>query len=159
GSYTLNHAVHSIQLAGIWLLHNAIPHFGLFNALGINVPYARSFYESDQRPLRSHLKKYRKPMLILHGEEDPLVPVVVAREHQRIVPQSSIVLYQADHDLVETHSDSLSDAIASFIDRVEEGRADVSSEKLQRANQPFSNIDFAKFKGNSLFILMLIIIF
>src|SRR5699024_3798824 len=39
GSYTLNHAVHSIQLAGVWLLHNAIPHFGLFNALGVNVPY------------------------------------------------------------------------------------------------------------------------
>src|SRR5699024_208011 len=89
GSYTLNHAVHSIQLAGVWLLHNAIPHFGLFNALGVNVPYARSFYESDQRPLRSHLRNYRKPMLILHGEDDPLVPAVLAREHHRIVPQSS----------------------------------------------------------------------
>src|SRR5699024_3400336 len=162
GSYTLNHAVHSIQLAGVWLLHNAIPHFGLFNALGVNVPYARSFYESDQRPLRSHLRNYRKPMLILHGEDDPLVPAVLAREHHRIVPQSSIVLYQADHDLVETHSDSLSGEITSFIDRVEEGHADsrayVSSEKLQRASQPFSNIDFAKFKGTSLLILMLIII-
>src|SRR5699024_11952515 len=86
----------------------------------------------------------------------------LAREHHRIVPQSRIVLYQADHDLVETHSDSLSGEITSFIDLVEEGhadtRADVSSEKLQRASQPFSNIDFAKFKGTSLFILMLIII-
>src|SRR5699024_1707766 len=63
GSYTLNHAVHGIQLAAVWLLHNAIPHFGLFDAMGLNVPYARSFYESDQRPLRSYLKKYSKPML------------------------------------------------------------------------------------------------
>ena len=163
GSYTLNHAVHGIQLAAVWLMHNAIPHFGLFDALGVNVPYAKSYYESDQRPLRSYLKSYRGPMLILHGKEDPLVPVAVAREHHRIVPQSEMALYQADHDLTESHADSLSQRLRSFVAEVEQGKALVASnaspDRIEEAAKPFSNIDFAKFEGGSLLILMLIIIF
>ena len=163
GSYTLNHAVHGLQLGAVWLAHHAIPHFGLFDALGVSVPYAKSYYESDQRPLRSYLKSYRGPMLILHGKEDPLVPIAVAQEHHRIVPQSKMRLYQADHDLVETHADSLSDAITSFVREVEEGKAlvaaDASPHRLAEADKPFSNVDFAQFEGVSLLILMLIIIF
>lgn len=162
GGYTLNHAVYGIQLGIVWLLHNAIPHFGLFDALDINVPYAKSYYESDQRPIRSHLKKYKKPMLILHGTEDALVPLVVAREHHRIVPHSVIQLYQADHELTETHSDSLANDIRAFIERVEEGKAptiaDASEERLTEAAKPFANVDFAKFEGISLLIIMVIII-
>src|SRR5699024_2960771 len=108
-------------------------------------------------------KKYSKPMLLLHGKEDPLVPVAVAREHHRIVPQSSMMLYQADHNLLETHSDSLSSEIDSFISRAERGeaphRADAPQDRLQEAAKSFSNIGFARFKGASLLILMLIIVF
>lgn len=162
GGYTLNHAVYSIQLGAVWLLHNAIPHFGLFNAAGINVPYAKSYYESDQRPIRSYLKSYKKPMLILHGTEDPLVPDAVAREHYRIVPHSTLHLYQADHDIAETHSDSLANHIGTFVKKVEDGQAptlaDASEERLEEAARPFSNVDFAKFEGFSLLIIMVIII-
>ena len=92
GGHTLNHAVYGIQLGAVWLLHNAVPHFGLFGALNINVPYAKSYYESDQRPIRSYLRSYEKPMLIVHGSKDPLVPDAIAREHHRIVPQSILQL-------------------------------------------------------------------
>ncbi|MCW9708299.1 alpha/beta fold hydrolase [Fodinibius salsisoli] len=162
GGYTLNHAVYSIQLAAVWLLHNAIPHFGLFDALSINVEYAKSYYESDQRPIRSYLEAYKKPMLILHGEEDALVPLAAAQEHHRIVPQSKLKLYQADHDLVKTHSDSVSQTIGHFIKDVGTGEAltyaEASSERIQEAEKPFSNVDFAKFKGFSLLIIMLLIV-
>lgn len=162
GGYTLNHAVHGIQLGAVWLLHNAIPHFGLFDALGINVLYAKSYYESDQRPIRSYLKSYKKPMLIMHGTEDPLVPDAIAHEHHRIVPHSMLQLYQADHDLTETHSDSVTNNIRGFIEQVKKGKAptfaDASEERLAEAAKPFSNIDFARFEGVSLLIIMLIII-
>ncbi|NGP87978.1 alpha/beta fold hydrolase [Fodinibius halophilus] len=162
GSYRLNHAVHGIQLTTVWVLHNAIPHFGLLNAIGINVSYARSHYQSDQRPLRAHLKAYKKPMLILHGKKDPLVPMVAAKEHHRIVPQSVLKRYNADHDLIETKADSVSLAIKEFVDDVENGRATIASnaseERIQEAQKKFSNMDFQKFKGVSLLIIMLIIV-
>ncbi|WP_372633896.1 alpha/beta fold hydrolase [Fodinibius sp.] len=162
GGYTLNHSVHGIQLGAVWLLHNAVPHFGLFQALDINVPYAKSYYESDQRPLRSYLKSYKKPMLIVHGTEDPLVPDAVAREHQRIVPHSTLQLYRADHEITETHDDSVAGDIRMFIERVEAGEArtweDASQERLAKAAKPFSNVDFARFEGISLMVIMLIIV-
>src|SRR5699024_9723759 len=151
-----------MQLAAVWLLHNAVPHFGLFNALNINVPYAKSYYESDQRPIRSYLRSYEKPMLILHGSEDPLVADAIAREHHRIVPQSSMQLYDADHNLTETHSESVANDLGLFVNKVENGNAptiaDATDERLAEADTPFSNVDFAKFEGISLLIILLIII-
>lgn len=163
GSYRLNHAVHGIQLSAVWLLHNVVPHFGLFNAFEIDVSYAKSHYESDQRPLRSHLKQYKKPMLIVHGADDPLVPLAAANEHYRIVPQSELKVYQnADHDLIKTHSDSVSRTVEKFLATVEAGKAETAStaseSRIAKAEKPFSNVDFAKFKGASLLIIMLIIV-
>lgn len=162
GSYRLNHAVHGVQLAAVWLLHNAIPHFGLTELIEIDVSYAKSHYESDQRPLRSHLKQYKKPMMILHGKEDPLVPLAVANEHYRIVPQSILKIYDADHDLVETHSDSVSQAVSEFIKSVQAGKAPISADasqaRISQAQQSFSNVEFAQFTGASLAIIMIIIV-
>lgn len=162
GSYRLNHAVHGVELGVVWLLHNAVPHFGLMNLLNIDVSYSKSHYESDQRPLRAYLKQYKKPMLILHGIEDPLVPLAAAKEHHRIVPQSILKTYNADHDLIETHSDSVAMALSRFIHSVESGEAitadQASPERVAAASKSFSNVEFAKFKGASLLIIMLIII-
>ena len=55
------------------------------------ISYARNFYDSDQRPLREILARYERPMLVLHGKRDALVPVEAAVEHARIVPQAQLV--------------------------------------------------------------------
>ncbi len=162
GSYRLNHAVHGMQLGAVWILYNAVPHFGLMDLVGINVSYAKSHYESDQRPIRGYLKAFDKPMLILHGRDDPLVPLAAAQEHHRIVPQSKLTLFDADHDLIETHSDSVNNSLTAFISDVEAGKAitadEAPDERITAAQKPFSNVDFQKFKGVSLLIIMLIII-
>lgn len=162
GSYRLNNAVHGVQLAGVWLMHNAIPHFGLIELIEIDVSYAKSHYESDQRPLRSYLKQYDKPMMILHGREDPLVPLAVANEHHRIVPQSNLEIYDAGHDLIQTHSDSVSQTVSKFIESAQAGEAptsaDASQERISKAQQSFSNVEFAQFTGASLAIIMIIIV-
>ncbi len=162
GSYTLNHAIHGVQVAAVWLLYNAVPHFGLFDQLGIDVPYAKSFYESDQRPIRRYLMEYQRPMLILHGKGDGLVPLAVAKEHHRIVPHSKLVVINGDHDVIETKSDSVAGSIISFVERVEKGSAlnknDATNQQLKEAQEPFENVDFTRFSGVSLFIILVIII-
>src|SRR5262245_28805992 len=52
GSYGVNHVIHGAQLAVLWLIREAFPHFGLFARTRFTVEYARNFYDSDQRRLR-----------------------------------------------------------------------------------------------------------
>ncbi len=100
GQYHLNHAIHGFQLGGIWLAHRAIPHFGLLDGFVFDLPYARNFYDTDQRPLRPMLERFAPPMLIVHGRHDVLVPFAAAREHHRLVPQSELVVMDANHFMV-----------------------------------------------------------
>jgi pimeloyl-ACP methyl ester carboxylesterase len=97
GSYWPNHALHGLQLGLLWGLKHAAPNFGAFDGDGLNVEYARNFYDSDQRPLHAVLAHYRGPMLIVHGEEDRNVPPSAAREHHRLVPQSELIALPTNH--------------------------------------------------------------
>jgi len=163
GSYHLNQAVHGAQLSLIWLLHEAVPHFGFLDDFPLNVPYARSFYDSDQRPIRGYLRQYKKPMLIQHGPDDGLVPLVAAKEHHRLVPQSKLVLYDGGHGIVISHASKLARDITRFVRNVEAGKAtafaNADDQRIREAEKPFQNVDFAKAEGITLFVLMLIIIF
>ena len=100
GSYWGNHVLHGAQLGALWLLREGAPHFGVLDQFALDVKYARNFYDSDQRPLRSILQRYKGPMLILHGNGDPLVPVAAALEHHQLVPQSQLKVIDGDHFMV-----------------------------------------------------------
>ena len=140
GQYHLNHALHGLQWVGFRVLLEGFPHFGLFDRMGSAIPYARNFYDTDQRPLRGILQAYDGPMLIVHGENDVLVPVAAAREHHRIVPQSELLLTPDNHFMVFRAPEKLL-PIADFVDRVEAGearyRADAEPERLADAEARF----------------------
>lgn len=97
GSYRMNHGLHGLQLAVLLGLRYGVPHFGMLDGEGLNVEYARNFFDSDQRPLRHVLEGYRGPMLIIHGTNDRNVPFAAAEEHHRLVPQSRLVTLPANH--------------------------------------------------------------
>jgi len=161
GNYHLNHALHGGQLALIWLLHQGVPHFGLLDKFPVNIPYARNFYDSDQRPVREYLKRITAPALILHGREDGLVPVAAAKEHYRLVPQSELILYDGGHILVITRSRQLCEDIGTFIERVENGkavtRAAADPQRIAAAEAPFDEVDLPRAEGITLFVFMLLI--
>jgi len=143
GNYYLNHSIHGAQLASIWFFREAIPHFGWLDRSMLDVSYARNFYDTDQRPLRSFLANYDGPMLIIHGLKDIMVPVEVAREDYRLVPQSElIILPDENHFYVFSGSNRLM-IVASldFFHRVEMGQAPVKAtaerERLEQASAPF----------------------
>lgn len=125
GDYRLNRALHGAQLAGLWLLHEAVPHFGALDNGMLSVEYARNFYDGDQRPLRRLLARYRGPMLILHGQSDPLVPLSAAEEHHRLVPQSRLVVLDGSHFLPWTHVDTVTAELGALIAAAEAGTARV----------------------------------
>ena len=107
GDYYVNHAVHGAQLAALWAMREGTPHMGLLDDAMLGVPYARNFFDSDQRPLRAILRRITVPTLIVHGIDDPQVPIDVAREHHRLVPQSELLALAGDHFLVFTKATDL----------------------------------------------------
>ncbi|MCI0389897.1 MAG: alpha/beta fold hydrolase [Acidobacteria bacterium] len=161
GDYHLNHALHGLQLAGLWLLREATPHMGWFDDAMFGVPYARNFYDSDQRPLREILMRYAGPMLIIHGRRDVLVPVAAALEHHRLVAQSELQLFDDDHFMTLTRGPMLAEPVGAFVARVELGqtptRTDADPERLRLASQPFNPASIPKAMGVAAFVLVLLI--
>lgn len=158
GDYTLNHALHGLQLAGLWLLREGVPHMGYLDDSAMGVEYARNFFDSDQRPLRRILAGYAGPLLLIHGEHDPLVAPAAAIEHHRLVPQSELRLLPGNHFMAFTHPEELATPIAEFLRRVERGTARVRStadaSRLLAAARPFDPASLPPTGGLALLILL-----
>jgi pimeloyl-ACP methyl ester carboxylesterase/membrane protein DedA with SNARE-associated domain len=162
GDYHLNHAIHGLQLAGLWLLREGTPHFGWLDDAMLSVSYARNFYDTDQRPLRGILERYGGPMLILQGEHDVLVNPAVAREHARIVPQAEFQMDQGNHFTAFMRPEAVAEPIADFVDRVERGtavtRATAAPDRLAAAARPFDPRSLPKIEGFALIVVVLLIV-
>jgi pimeloyl-ACP methyl ester carboxylesterase/membrane protein DedA with SNARE-associated domain len=164
GDYHLNHAIHGLQLAGLWFLENGIPHFGRLDGGMLTAEYARNFYDTDQRPLRALLARYHGPALVIHGDKDPLVDPAVAIESHRLLPQSTLALFtddRANHFLAFQRPDTLASLLTGFFDQVETGRAPTrataSPDRVAAAAAPFDPATLPPVVGLALAVLLLLI--
>lgn len=73
----------------------------------------KAFSETD---FREDLKKFDVPTLILHGEDDQVVPVGVgALESAKLVKDHKLVIYPgAPHGITDTHKDQLNADLLAF---------------------------------------------
>ena len=160
GDYTINRAIHALQLAALWFLQECIPHFGWMDNAFLNVPYARNFFDTDQRPLRDYLKAIEVPALILHAEDDNLVPVETAREHHRILPHSELKLLEEGHLFIITRPEITAPPIIDFAIRAERGAAPRKSqatpERIAASQEPFS-FETIRARGISFATLILLL--
>lgn len=161
GRYDLNHLVHVAQLALIEGARWLTPHFGAADRFPLNVPYARNFAETDQRPLRGILRELEMPVRIVHGRSDFLVPVEVALEHHRIVPQSELELLDSSHFLPWTDTREVARGTLDFVRRVEDGRgvrrADADPARVTEAAAPWDPRTAPRFAGPTLLVMMLLL--
>ena len=162
GDYTVNHGLHGLQLGLFWGVRNLVPHFGALD-MAVARSYARNFYDTDQRPLRGILESLQGPVLIIHGEQDPLVPAAAALEHHRIVPHSELWMRPDSHFFLFRGDDDLAPRIEEFLSRAEAGeaatRGDAEAERLRRAALPFDDMDLPPFTGPALLIVFLLLVF
>jgi len=151
GDYYVNHLVHGAQLAALWAASEGTPHMGLLDGVMFGVPYARNFFDSDQRPLRSILQRVSVPMLIVHGTNDTHVPIEAAREHGRLVPQSHLVTLEGDHFLLSRKAAEIGAVIEAFVRDVVEGRAltraNANPERARLAARPFNSDRLPRTRG------------
>ena len=158
GNYHVNHVVHGLQLAALWTVQEGVPHFGWLDGMMLSVPYARTFYDSDQRPLRHALATLEVPTLIVHGTGDPLVPIEAAHEHARLVPQSELVVLDTDHFLIGREPGRAASIVGGFLDRVEAGlavsRAAAPEARLRAAALPFDPASIPPLGPVAAFVLL-----
>jgi len=162
GHYRVNHAIHGAQLGAFWLIREGVPHMGWLDDSMFGIPYARNFYDTDQRRLRGILERFEPPMLIIHGEEDFLVPAEAAVEHHRLVPQSELQMLPASHFMIFFDGSATADRITAFVAGVDEGtassRADASAERRESAHAPFDPTAVPPYTGFALVIMMGLIV-
>ncbi|TVQ22261.1 MAG: alpha/beta hydrolase [Leptolyngbya sp. DLM2.Bin15] len=74
----------------------------------------KAFSETD---FTEDLKKFDVPTLILHGDDDQIVPIgAAAIAAAKLVPQASLKIYSgAPHGLTDTHKDQLNADLLSFL--------------------------------------------
>lgn len=160
GDYHINHGIHGAQLGLLWGIRIFVPRFGSLNHSDMGIPYARNFYDSDQRPLRGILQSYQGPMLILQGQDDPLVPVEAAYEAGRLVPQSEVHIFhstehsefggkfEASHFMTFMEPRPLLAAFVPFAAQVEAGtavtRATAPADRVARAAAPMDTEHWPK---------------
>ncbi|MFH0907866.1 MAG: alpha/beta fold hydrolase [bacterium] len=163
GNYELNHALHGLQLGALWIAATFIPHMGYLDTMMLNLPYARNFYDSDQRPLREYLRQVEAPVQIIHGRDDIFVVPGTADEHHRIVPQSELHMLAGGHLLVFRNAPELASLVIPFIDRVEQGtavtRQAADPERVAAAHAPFDPASIRKAAGIALVIMVSVISF
>jgi pimeloyl-ACP methyl ester carboxylesterase/membrane protein DedA with SNARE-associated domain len=161
GDYRINHGLHGVQLAGLWLLREGLPHMGWLDDAMLGVPYARNFYDSDQRPLRQVLSGYPGPMLIVHSRRDMLVPVQAAFEHHRLVPQSELQLLDETHFAVFADPAGIATRLCEFFARVDAGqaatRATAAPERVSASRLPFDPTHIPEAMGLAAVVLFLLL--
>ncbi len=160
GDYHLNHLLHGLQLLALEGLRLMTPHFGALDGI-LDYSYERNFYDTDQRPLRGILDRFNLPMLILHGEHDPLVPKEAAIEHSRIVPQSQLVMRPDSHFFVFRSDSGAAETIDSFLLTVDSGtalgRTNADPERVAQAAVPFDVDGLPHWSGPALLVVLLLI--
>ncbi len=162
GGYHLNYAIHGARLASIWVLQNAIPHFGLMKNSFLTIEYAKSYYESDQRPLRDILGKFEAPMLIIDGIVDNRVKTAAAEEHYRLVPQSKLEFIQRGYDIIESDVAESFILIRNFLTELASGskldKSQADSVRIQASIQEYIPSDELMLSGYALGLVMILIV-
>lgn len=97
GSYVVEHLKYELlRVIMVWL-PEAIPHFGFAGPDWFRRSFVNDFADADQRPLRNIISKIKKPVLIVHGKDDPLVPAWVAEEHHNLISNSQLEIIEGSH--------------------------------------------------------------
>ncbi|MBL0921790.1 MAG: alpha/beta fold hydrolase [Phycisphaerales bacterium] len=117
GSYRFEHAKYGAGFVGLVMLPELIPHFGLLGERSFRLATVRSFWDSDQRPIKGIMKDLSVPTLIVHGRRDFLIAPWCAELSHRTIPGSRLVMLDASHFMPFTQPDLAAAHLLPFLAR------------------------------------------
>lgn len=116
GSFHFEHAKYAFGYGVLAVGGEFLPHFGLLGTFEERHAFMRSFWDSDQRPLRPLMERLRTPTLILHGRHDFLTPAWGAEIHHDLIGPSTLVLLDASHFIPFLEAEQAAGHIGVFAD-------------------------------------------
>lgn len=87
---------------------------GMMGGMKNTYDSVRAFGETD---FTADLKKFDRPTLIVHGDDDQMVPIDVGgKASKKLVPHAILKVYQgAPHGLTDTHKEQLNQDLLAFL--------------------------------------------
>lgn len=118
GSFYFEHLKYAVGLGLLGYAPELIPHFGILGSPETRAGWLRGFWDTDQRPMRGIMASLTTPTLILHGDDDFLVPYWAARTHHEVMKDSSrLVMLDATHFIPFLQPRLAADHILAHLDR------------------------------------------
>jgi pimeloyl-ACP methyl ester carboxylesterase len=118
GDYWTNRTLHYAQTLIVWVVDHLVPHFGVLDTDGLAWTYVRNFLDSDQRKLSDPLLRWEGPSLVIHGDQDFLIPLDAAVAHAAALQDSRLEVFEGrQHFLIWTEPEAVSAILADFIAR------------------------------------------
>lgn len=77
------------------------------------------FRAAQMVDLDTVIRRYQKPVLIVHGDEDESVPVECAIDAAKAYSQAELVLIKGDTHCYDRHLDQVTEAVAEYLRKME----------------------------------------
>jgi membrane protein DedA with SNARE-associated domain/pimeloyl-ACP methyl ester carboxylesterase len=162
GNYRINRSVYSLMVPVITLFEYCVPHFGSASTFRLNRHFVSTMLAMDQRHIEEALRKIDDPVLILHSESEPQIPIQTAREIYRLVPQSNLTVVQQNPDHIKRLPSPWSFHISEFLNIVNQGTAITKSradrDRTAESSESFDEADINELSGYALIMLIVLLI-
>lgn len=116
GNPLVNKIVYGFHGAFFWGVARLTPNFGAADLLPWDRDYAATIFETDLSESKQVIFGWRKPMLIIHGEDDWLTPVQAATYSAQLAPQAKLVLLPGGRNVVFKEQGRVVSEIIGFVD-------------------------------------------
>jgi len=115
GNPLVNKIVYGFQGAFFWGVSRLTPNFGAADLLPWDRDYAATVFDTDLSDSKKILFGWRKPLLIVHGQDDWLTPAQAATYSAQLVPQAKLVMLPGGHDVVFAKQEKVVAEVLGFV--------------------------------------------
>ncbi len=114
GSYAFEHAKYALGYLAFVVGGELVP-IPWHHERSLRHSFIRNFMDTDMRDLERVMRRLEIPTLILHGDNDPLVPAWAAELHHAMIRPSRLVMLDGGHFLPVLRAEESADWIDAFL--------------------------------------------
>lgn len=151
GNPLVNKLVYGFHGAFFWGISRLTPNFGAADLLPWDRDYAKTVFDTDLSDSKKILRGWRKPLYLLHGEDDWVTAVDAARYTARLAPQARLDVLPGGRDAAFADVGASAARLGDFMLTAEQ--APVAAAAPPAADPPVPTAQGARY-----WILMLIIV-
>jgi len=151
GNPLVNKLVYGFHGAFFWGVSRLTPNFGAADLLPWDRDYAKTVFDTDLSDSKKALREWRKPLYLLHGEDDWVTAVDTARYTAQLVPQARLDVVPGGRDAAFADVGATAAKLDAFMLAAEQAPAAPSA--APAADPPVPTAQGARY-----WILMLIIV-